>query len=447
MSTPVLKIGDWQELTLAKITNLYLYGQEDTPNNYFDRLRSKQDYDDLPLKRGVPAYVVELDADLFMSDGPGRYAVASEARAVADFFSGKLVLPEGRHSKQAIIALNPEKYKLIDFNLSFAHHDIDIGSPDYGIRTYIYNNAGFKLSDDLLFVVENGNLRIENLAILPLDDQFDFETRDDYSDIKEWLKYLAAKYGNENVLRKNIDPDLIGRPVEIEFNPLKKGPDSIPRTTYDIDDFNNDVAQFSLWKDGSLTDAKKPLEVIRTALNVAGIYNYDTDTQGKIVYGTAKHDKQLEGTSGGDVIVAGDGDDLVLGSIGNDTLFGGSHQDTSLKDIANYKLLEADLDISFAAPKIEGSNYNEGYIVKDEAGDFVDLLYGFEIIIGGKGNDTIKGSSGNDTLNGYSGDDVLYGGAGNDTLISSYSYGNLIVGVGADTLNGGENDIIKYIER
>jgi len=70
-----------------------------------------------------------------------------------------------------------------------------------------------------------------------------------------------------------------------------------------------------------------------------------------------------------------------------------------------------------------------------------------EVIVGGRGNDTISGNFGDDTLSGDSGDDILfggqahdflYGGIGSDSLHGSTGNDYLDGGLGADVMVGGE---------
>src|ERR1700730_12207098 len=75
-------LGD--PLDFVTITNLFLYGQPTTPQNYCDRIRA-----DSP-----PIVTVEIDAASFMSAaGPGRYALPSLAPFVKTFFQDIGAMP------------------------------------------------------------------------------------------------------------------------------------------------------------------------------------------------------------------------------------------------------------------------------------------------------------------------------------------------------------------
>lgn len=67
------------------------------------------------------------------------------------------------------------------------------------------------------------------------------------------------------------------------------------------------------------------------------------------------------------------------------------------------------------------------------------------VIIGGKGNDSLVGDTGNDKLFGNAGNDTLWGGAGTDTLDGGTGNDTLWGGSGNDMLTGGEgNDTFIY---
>ena len=67
------------------------------------------------------------------------------------------------------------------------------------------------------------------------------------------------------------------------------------------------------------------------------------------------------------------------------------------------------------------------------------------IIIGGKGKDTLSGLAGNDTLDGGDGNDSILGGDGNDSLFGGKGNDTLNGGAGNDTLTGGAGtDVFIY---
>ncbi|SHE74630.1 Hemolysin-type calcium-binding repeat-containing protein [Lampropedia hyalina DSM 16112] len=102
---------------------------------------------------------------------------------------------------------------------------------------------------------------------------------------------------------------------------------------------------------------------------VNGLQNHDSSALRSYLF---ERDLDIDGSSGDDVIVSGNGNDILRGNAGNDSLSSGA------------------------------------------------------------GNDILYGGTGNDVLNGGSGADLLFGGAGNDVLIGGEGFDVLSGGSGAD---------------
>lgn len=106
MPVTTVNLGNYTNLDIHTATNLYLYGAVDTPADYEDRLRSAEEYAALPIDRDGNSFLtVKIEMDNFMTNGPGRYAHASEASFVQDFFAGttSINLPDGRYTKENLI--------------------------------------------------------------------------------------------------------------------------------------------------------------------------------------------------------------------------------------------------------------------------------------------------------------------------------------------------------
>ncbi len=167
---------------------------------------------------------------------------------------------------------------------------------------------------------------------------------------------------------------------------------------------------------------------IETVIGSAGIdtLNASAVTTSMAIYGGDSGDFITLGSGGGsafgqagsDTLTATTGGAVLVGGAGADTLTGGSGGDTVYFD-------SADLVV------VGGSGFDYGY-ANDDAG--VSRIFtansGFEVIIGGIGNDTLNASA--VTTTGY-----IYGGNGNDTLSQGTLGGGLYGEVGDDTLNGG----------
>jgi Ca2+-binding RTX toxin-like protein len=145
----------------------------------------------------------------------------------------------------------------------------------------------------------------------------------------------------------------------------------------------------------------------------------------------------LKGNAGNDNLFGKNGDDSLNGGDGNDQLFGDSNGDTLIGGQGN--------DFLGGNDTLEGGNGND--LLSGGVGS--DQLFGQgddDILIGGDGNDSLNGGDGNDQLFGDSNSDALIGSGGNDFLGSNDSLeggnGNdtLVGGVGNDSLNGGDGN-------
>lgn len=165
-----------------------------------------------------------------------------------------------------------------------------------------------------MIVFEEGAPRIENLSIRARDDNFDLSS-DSFS----------SKIGNL-YLKGNIDPQDLGRRVEIEF----RGQVALTEL-YDSASYEADVA---LWN-----SIYHPLlgypEIASTVgpfvqhLKDDGIIEYNY--KGKnITYLTVGDDIYYVNNVNGEVVVGGDGNDDLVGAEGIDYLLGGNGNDTFL---------------------------------------------------------------------------------------------------------------------
>jgi Ca2+-binding RTX toxin-like protein len=136
---------------------------------------------------------------------------------------------------------------------------------------------------------------------------------------------------------------------------------------------------------------------------------------------------------GSDIVYAGGGDDLVDGGGGSDQLFGEAGTDT-----VSYATARAGVTVDLSVRTAQQTG-----------GSGIDLIDGFEDVVGsafadtlsgdgrandlngGAGDDRLMGAGGDDIVNGALGDDVLFGGVGRDKV-----YGD----EGEDRINGGDGN-------
>jgi hypothetical protein len=157
---------------LTQITRRLLFGT-DTP--------STTDYSLHIRPRVVPVVTSEDDGlfvkyslNQYMQFGGGRFALPSLFGAVDKFFNTtSFELPDGTYTYDqlaAILGLNDQA----DLERQISQYGTGIDDPDHPERSYIFGSTWFKLSKDSIRFVANGLDRyIENLRVIPQDDNFD----------------------------------------------------------------------------------------------------------------------------------------------------------------------------------------------------------------------------------------------------------------------------------
>jgi serralysin len=154
-----------------------------------------------------------------------------------------------------------------------------------------------------------------------------------------------------------------------------------------------------------------------------------------------KSDDDIQGGSGGDVLLGGGGNDKMDGGGGNDTLNAGVGDDIAMGGAGNDILnLEAGNDFGEGGDGNDVINAGAGDdVAHGDAGD--DSLrgdLGNDKMFGGAGKDELTGGVGDDSLDGGDGDDKLFGGEGKDLLTGGAGADHLEGAAGDDALDGGE---------
>ncbi|MCB4454791.1 calcium-binding protein [Leisingera sp. McT4-56] len=188
----------------------------------------------------------------------------------------------------------------------------------------------------------------------------------------------------------------------------------------------------------------------------------DSSGQGGLFEGGAGNDTIIAGHSGHDtsspqIVLGGDGDDLILlsGRVASLTaaysseVHGGAGNDTIRleEDIRLIGRFEIGIEVlDFNGFSIFGSSAND-FVSLDVASQTlgaIRLRAGDDTVNGSFQSDLIYGGSGNDWLIGFFGDDTLHGGTGDDAL-NGYSGNNLIRGgKGSDNIGGGDGEDTLY---
>jgi Ca2+-binding RTX toxin-like protein len=135
------------------------------------------------------------------------------------------------------------------------------------------------------------------------------------------------------------------------------------------------------------------------------------------VIGSAFNDT-LRSDDEGAVLDGGKGDDLIVAGDGIDMLVGGDN--TAAGDTVSYIMSDAAVQVSLLTQgtynAVNKSVTGTGVAVQNGGFALNDLLAGFENVIGSIYADTITGDSKNNVIEGDDGADVLIGGGGTDTV-------------------------------
>ena len=394
--------------TAEEITNLYLYGTKNRPNDLLDPSILAQ-------RNGAS---INVDVVEYMAIGAGRFVNAANFEVVNKFFNTPGLQP-GSYTKTQLFQ---------QFGIAYGGYTVQqlylgTGDSDYAERTYIWGTTKFKIVDDAVFVVKpDGSREIQNFAIVPdsngpngVYDDFDFQGGP------------ASNIGNA-ALEPVIDPSGIGKTVTLNFT----GINTIPRTTLTAAGFANDKAKVitvglldelsklnalyaiqnltkTLFSSGSqpirfLDADNRPIiygsnsdDIMNGYVTPVGRVDLDQDEYnvGSFLFGSVLDfglDSELYPYIGnGIAYVAGAGNDTITGTDQADILIGGAGQDT-----------------------MNGGAGDDIFIIEGTDKDY-------DIFNGGEGTDTILGGDGDDTIrvHQFTGDntvEIIDGGAGTDTI-------------------------------
>lgn len=150
-------------------------------------------------------------------------------------------------------------------------------------------------------------------------------------------------------------------------------------------------------------------------------------------------DDFIRGSTGSDLISAGDGNDRVWAGAGADVVDGGAGNDVL------YGEAGSDILIGGAGNDILDGGADDDILFGDEGNDTLYGGAGRDTLNAGVGNDLAWGGAGDDIVDGGSGNDRLWGEAGNDIMKGGQGVDWLNGGAGNDTLTGGsERDYFEY---
>ncbi|WP_162899517.1 calcium-binding protein [Ralstonia solanacearum] len=322
---------DWAKLTNEVMTSLFLYGKTTPPADLNDRVKD--------LSRNV---TVTLDAANFMSTGPGRYANPSQVPFVQTLFGSGEDLSNWMQKWGITDTKSWTVKELKSLILSkggtpgdfFSHvlqqYRLDADSPDYALRTYIYNTGKFDLSDSTVIDFNTSKPGVppdmRNISFVPEDDNFDFIGGGAGGG-------GITQLGSDVVLKPAIDPQELGKKVEITFsqNSLRNIPVKNVEVPYGPDDFNRDSQAYQKIllspKVGAAYALPAMLGVIAD-LTTTKTIEYDRGSW-SILYGSAGDDVlHASSDRSNNILVGGAGNDLLVGNGLANILIAGSGDDT-----------------------------------------------------------------------------------------------------------------------
>jgi len=323
-----MPIYDFRDLTPDVVMNLFLYGRADGPNTAL--------VDDVLLRPTSQKTSVFVDAVSFMSDGPGRFINPSMSTLVQNFFLSMIPALNGDGQRHEYSIADMKMLVSGDEKIPIQQYNYDDKNGDYGARTFIWGSSPFVLTPNVKFVVDaSGNRTIDNLAIRPYDDNFDFESNDPATDafertLKAWMDPSEPPFGVVG-LGRTVDLNF----VNVGLMPMKQGYD---QAGYDADLVKSIQYYYPTYQD--LIAVYNSAAAIADHLWSANITKFLDASNRPIVYGSQGNDalNQVPAVSGsylsqyaanGVVYVAGPGVDILTDTIGPDVMLGGAGQDTA----------------------------------------------------------------------------------------------------------------------
>ena len=267
----------------------------------------------------------------------GRFTNASQIKAVQNFFNANL--KAGEYSLSDFMSDSKDdrqKYRHMYFKGE--------NEKEWATRTYILNSQTYVINPYAKFIVdENGNKHIENMTLLPMWDNFDFNSG-----------HILTQLGN-SILISDIDPYSIGRTVSIQFPSSAELQGVYTNSNqYTQSDFENDKARYNKeYSMLSVASLYTPMENIVDDLWNSGVTKF-IDSNGKtIIYGSNSQDSisanSLQGKmldyynsnkTKGTVMVGGKGGDRLQGTQYDDILY--SNDITEQDDNTNDFLIGGD---------------------------------------------------------------------------------------------------------
>ena len=441
-------------MTMPAINNVvsrYLFNTDTPPSNLTN--------ESIIRNEGQQGDRISVDANEYMTTGGGRFAGVERFNFVRNFLASndyKGILPAGVYTTSELLVA----YGITDNLLAVQQYYQGVYDSDYAQRAYVFGSGNYKINDDALFYVnENGTREISNICVVPVDNDFDYESTN-------WL----ASFTNY-LTEGEIDPSGIGRTVPIHFSGTVTQRYSFTGEDWYTLDIRNQQAQVDelAAKAALATNLAHFAGLfgsVLTGLVGSNVITYE-DSNGRFVVYDGKDknnsNSNLDAISllnlteqlpyNGVVVIAGSGDDHLYGTgySAGDELWGGAGNDTLDGRLGGDKLIGGAGDDTYVVEDDEDIVVEEADGGEDTVKSEIDYTIGAYVenleltgdgSISGIGNsykNKIRGNGSSNNIIGLEGDDNLYGEGGSDFLDGGQGRDLLVGGADADRLEGGED--------
>ena len=292
---------------------------------------------------------------------------------------------------------------------AISQYNTNITSSDYWQRAFVFGSTKFQINTDeikYVFDAQTGKaLKIQNLQVKPVNDNFDFESKDG----------LAGSVNS--VLKQKMDPSGIGRKVGIEYIDNKY----FDLGTFTHKDYSDYLIEYGMAsnlisQDGIVGNVYGDKTIVFPQLetNWLSFYNGLNKLDNSGVYNFLDENNRV----------------VIFGSDKSDELNGYTTNYTYDKSGKKYVQIDKDVDLSSLGWKGTAAEWVTGM----ENSKFTPYLKNGIVYVSGDGNDRIIGTDADDRLIGGDGIDSLDGGKGADRLEG---------GKGFDTYHVGNKDTIS----
>ena len=381
----------------------------------------------------LPRKITALDLENVVKNRKGKTDASGEGYSLThDEFVG-LFYPKTKKEIEDKTGIADNTIKdAKQAELPLYHYTSNSQSEDYWMRAFTFGSTKLQLdTKNIRYVFDkNGNpLRLENVSVQPMDDDFNF------------VSSTGSAKSLNPLMEKMMDPSGIGRTVKFKFIDGKTSKKSNEfysigsNGTYTAQDYKNyldDRTTLAEMYGGGLIEIDNPKYIENYSamlrglkvLHESNVYNYLDDKNRLVIFGTDSTDNINKTVTTKQIDL-----DNVL-SLGNVWSLGG-WAETSLNTLSWTEKYQK--YVKNGIVYVTG-NDNDTVI----GTDYDDRL------LGGKGNDTLEGGAGSDYMEGGQGYDT-YHIQDNDTISDSDMRGRILFPNKVPATETSEETILGYV--